>query len=172
MKISDLFNLKPDYQIDGSVINLTPETLLKDSIEGLILDLDNTIMPPKAGKIDEDILKWLENLKAKNIKTIVLTNNSSGGYLKEVEIVLRDLGMEMISRGCKPMRKNIFRALERLNLPKERVCLVGDRVLTDVLGGVRAGIKTALVKPLLGEQENALFRFLRKFEYMFLKENY
>jgi len=45
----------------------------------------------------------------------------------------------------KPSSNMLNAALERLGVPKEEALMVGDRLATDILMGVRAGLDTALV---------------------------
>jgi predicted HAD superfamily phosphohydrolase YqeG len=47
--------------------------------------------------------------------------------------------------------------------------VVGDRPLTDVWGGQRAGMKTALVFPLKTMNEPSWVQFFRKLERCFIK---
>ncbi len=46
----------------------------------------------------------------------------------------------------KPDKRIFDFALNGINVPKDRIIIVGDALETDILGGIRAGIKTALVK--------------------------
>jgi ribonucleotide monophosphatase NagD (HAD superfamily) len=45
----------------------------------------------------------------------------------------------------KPSRHILNAALERLGVPPDRCLMVGDRLATDILMGITAGIDTALV---------------------------
>ena len=63
----------------------------------------------------------------------------------------------------------LIKAIEYLNLPAENICIIGDRVLTDIWGGINVNIKTAFVEPLIGKKENILYRALRRMEKVFLE---
>jgi HAD superfamily phosphatase (TIGR01668 family) len=163
-----MLNLQPDYLVKGSILQLSIQTLLSDGITGLILDLDNTIMKPKSALFEADILEWLAEAKRAGLKMIIVTNNKNEKYLSSFDQALSELDLPMIIKAKKPRRTKLKEALKILDLPAEQVCVVGDRVLTDVWGGNRIKCKTAFVRPLLGKEEILLFRFLRKIEKLFL----
>jgi|688.fasta_scaffold01786_28 HAD superfamily phosphatase (TIGR01668 family) len=163
-----MLNLQPDYLVKGSILKLSIQTLLSDGIRGLILDLDNTIMKPKAALFEADILEWLAEAKRAGLKMIIVTNNKNEKYLSSFDKALAELDLPMIIKAKKPRRTKLNEALKILDLPAEQVCVIGDRVLTDVWGGNRIKCKTAFVRPLLGKEEILLFRFLRKIEKLFL----
>lgn len=165
-----MFPLKPNYYINGTVIELDFNTLINDGIQGLILDLDNTIMKPKAGYFCDKVLPWLKEAKSKGLKLIIVTNNINDEYLQKIAPVLQENNLPIISKARKPRRTKLREALKELDLPANNVCIVGDRVLTDVLGGYLLNMKTAFVKPLLGEEENILFRLLRALEEKLLQK--
>ncbi|MDJ0625728.1 MAG: YqeG family HAD IIIA-type phosphatase [Candidatus Caenarcaniphilales bacterium] len=163
-----MFPLEPTYFIDDTVENLDVNQLIADGVKGLILDLDNTIMRPRAGYFCDAVLPWLEKARGLGLKLIIVTNNKNDQYLKEVEPIIEQHQILMITKAKKPRRLKLREALEQIELPPQNVCIVGDRVLTDILGGRRLGMKTAFVRPLLGNEENRLFRFLRKIELLLL----
>ena len=66
------------------------------------------------------------------------------GAAKTVGVVAEASGVEPLVIG-KPEKPIFDLALDRLALPREQVLMVGDNLETDVLGGVRAGVQTALV---------------------------
>lgn len=140
----------------------------EDGIKGLILDLDNTIMRPKSGYFCDEIQAWLAKAKELGLKIIIVTNNKNEIYLRSIEPLLKQYELPMIIKAEKPRRKNLKIAIEFLGFEPHEVCVVGDRVLTDVLGGIRLGTKTAFVAPLLGKAERKLFRALRRIEKMFM----
>ena len=57
----------------------------------------------------------------------------------------------------------LFAYLQKYNLKKSEVCIVGDQIFTDVFGGNKVGIKTCLVEPL-NDTELKFTRFMRKLE--------
>ncbi len=79
--------LKPTLIYDGDVTKIRLEHLQNLNIEGLILDLDNTIMAPKSARLDSPVKEWLDIMK-KNFKIVVLTNNKRAFYLEAVRQVL------------------------------------------------------------------------------------
>ncbi|MFM7287398.1 MAG: HAD hydrolase-like protein [Cyanobium sp.] len=62
--------------------------------------------------------------------------------------VARELGVPFTTSAAKPRRQALRRVLDDLQLPPERVALIGDRVFTDVIAGNRLGLFTILVKPI------------------------
>jgi uncharacterized protein len=170
MSLNQLFPLKPTYFINGTVEQIDLELLARQGIKGLILDLDNTIMRPKSGYFCDKVLPWLNKVRFMKLGVIIVTNNTNDSYLQKIADVIADNKLPMITKAKKPRRAKLVEALEQLNLSAEEVCIVGDRVLTDVLGGVRLGMKTAYVKPLLGQEENLLFRSLRFLEELLLEK--
>lgn len=66
----------------------------------------------------------------------------AAGMIAAIEAVTGKKCEEIVG---KPSSWMINAALERLNLPKEEVLMVGDRLETDIKMGKIAGIKTALV---------------------------
>jgi HAD superfamily phosphatase (TIGR01668 family) len=167
-----MLNLKPTYFVNGTVDQLDLKKLKADGIKGLILDLDNTIMRPRKGIFCEIVAPWLQEAKVQGLKLIIVTNNTNEKYLSSLEELLGQLELPMIIKAGKPKPHKLEEALAKLNLPASQVCIVGDRVLTDVLGGERVSIKTALVEPLLGKEENPLFRLLRRIEKICLHPSY
>ncbi len=163
-----MLNLKPTYYVDGTVDKLSIDTLIKDGVRGLILDLDNTVMRPRCGYFCEVVKPWLQEAQAKGLKLIIVTNNNNEEYLGSFNEALSEHNLKMFIKAKKPRPDKLLEAIKELDLPCEQICIVGDRVLTDVLGGCRVKTKTAFVQPLLGKDENLLFQILRKIEKLFL----
>lgn len=157
--------LKPTLIYDSDVTKVRIEELKKLSIEGLILDLDNTIMAPKSARLDLPVQYWLEVMK-KNFKMVVLTNNKKAFYLEAVRQVLE---LPVIGFAKKPWSVGIKEALNILNISNEKIAIIGDRPLTDVWLGQRFGFKTVLVRALTAHIEPKWKYFLRKLEWSFVK---
>jgi HAD superfamily phosphatase (TIGR01668 family) len=61
------------------------------------------------------------------------------------------------------MGKAFRRAVKNMNLEKKDVVVIGDQLLTDVLGGNRNGFHTILVVPV-ASTDGLVTRFNRKIE--------
>jgi uncharacterized protein len=152
--------LKPDY-IFSDITQLTHEHLKAIGVKGIIFDLDNTIVPPHSAILQGYVAKWLESVKAEGVPFIIVTNNHDHDYMKQNELLL---GVPVLGPAKKPSRRMIREALEWLKLPAEEVVLIGDRPLTDIWGGQRAGCKTILVDPLMRANEHGVIHLLRTLE--------
>ena len=60
----------------------------------------------------------------------------------------------------KPYRKIFNFALRKYNIPKNKIIMIGDSLLTDILGAKRAGIKSALAYDGFIESEKKIYKKL------------
>lgn len=148
-KILDLLHyvlskfIKPDITL-GKVNELNTNVInqLKQQygIEGIILDVDETLRKemkdiPKCNK------EWIESLEGK-LKVIIVSN----GKDKKIEQYFKEIGIDYIGFAHKPLKKNLLKACEKMNLSPDKVMIIGDSLFDDVYGGKRNNMKTALVK--------------------------
>jgi len=71
------------------------------------------------------------------------------------------LGIPYIHKAKKPLRNAFYNALIQLGLRPNEVVMVGDQLLTDVMGANRLGLHTVLVKPVA--QSDGLVTKLNRF---------
>ena len=137
--------LQPDLVLEGPVISITPNILQKYNLKGLILDVDETLVPVRMRKVSPDVVKWVEETR-KLVQLWLVSNNLSenriGGIAKE-------LGLPYLLAAKKPSRRKLRQAAQEMQLPVEQVAMVGDRLFTDVLAGNRQGMFTILVEPMV-----------------------
>lgn len=160
-----MVRLVPTY-ITETVCDINLEDLKNQGIEGLLFDLDNTVMAPKTGIISEDVQNWLDEAR-NHFKIAILSNNKESNYLKQAEGVLK---CPVYGNAQKPRRAAALRALRDLNLEAGKTVMVGDRPLTDILVGQRLGFTTILVDPIMKKHEIAVVKFLRWLERLTVKE--
>jgi uncharacterized protein len=158
--------VKPTHIVEH-VTDIDLECLWEAGIRGFIFDLDNTIMAPHTGKLEDDVAHWLKKIETIGFKAIVVSNNPIKLYTQEAE---RVLNIPVLGNAGKPRRKHLRRAAEMLSLETHQVVVVGDRPLTDIWGGQRLGAQTILVDPLTKHKENALIKVLRRLERIFVFE--
>ena len=156
--------VRPDLFVED-ITTLDLAALKAKGIKGFIFDLDNTIMAPHSGILEERIERWLNTLRSEGFQLIVLSNNKKSEYMHNAEQVLQ---IPCIGHAAKPRRATFRKALEKMNLKAEEVAMVGDRPLTDIWVGNRMGAYTILVDPLIKLQESKLIQFLRRLERMFV----
>lgn len=128
----------------ATLSDLTPDLLNSRGIKGIILDLDNTIMPWKAKKLSSDEVLFLERLKVNGFKICIVSNALD----RRVRSLLGPLCIPAISRARKPRRTPFRQALQILGTAAGETAVVGDQIFTDVLGGNRLGLYTILVAPV------------------------
>lgn len=156
--------LKPDKRF-SDVSEITVEILKEEGLKGIILDLDDTLLPSDKKINKEFIDKWLFRVK-KEFSIFVVSNNVSIDYVKNY---CQKFEIPFVARATKPRSKFIEMAINKMNLQKSDVVIVGDRITTDVLAGKITGIKTFLVKPLT-QMPSKLQRVIYSFENYILKK--
>jgi HAD superfamily phosphatase (TIGR01668 family) len=89
---------------------------------------------------------WVRAAAEAGLKIVLLTNNATSWAVN----VAWKLGIPCIPNARKPLPLGFRRALDVLDLPRDRVVVIGDQFFTDVLGAKIAGLHVILVPPLGG----------------------
>jgi len=127
-----VFLLQPNLRFQDSILQLTPALLDQHQLQGLVLDVDDTVVSSRSADVSPELLTWLADIKAK-VPIWLVSNNLKRSY---------------IYGAGKPSRRKLRQAVTAMNLPYENVAMVGDRLFTDVLAGNRLGVFTILVEPM------------------------
>ena len=154
---------KPTWWLK-SVLEIDEKFIRENHLRGFILDLDNTLSMHGSPAAEQGVCEWLEDMRRLGMKLTVLSNNTK----KRVEPLAKELGLDFIAFGCKPLTVGISRALRKMRLPKKSVALVGDQIFTDILGGNLKRIPTVLVEPFHME-DKVSFKVKRKLENIVFK---
>jgi len=156
--------LKPDC-FCKRVSDIEIKKLARSGIKGLILDVDNTLISRKSVKLSKDVFDWV-NKAQHYFKIIILSNNSESKILR----VAKPLNIQYIPWTLKPLTFFYKLALLRLELTANEVCVIGDQVFTDIMGGKLIGAKAIYVKPINEKEDSGWTRFVRLFEKKLLKQ--
>ena len=135
--------LYPKFYFD-KITDITVEFLNENNIKALILDVDNTLIDIDRKPV-EGLVEWHKGVITAGIKTIILSNSNK---IDKIEKVAKDLEIEYISFGMKPLKKGFIKAVKKLELPAENIAAIGDQIFTDVIGANRCKIVSILVKPV------------------------
>ncbi|TAE56916.1 MAG: YqeG family HAD IIIA-type phosphatase [Nostocales cyanobacterium] len=137
--------LQPDLILDGSVLNLTPDIIKQHELKGLVLDVDDTIVPVTVSAASPELQQWVEKIR-KDTSLYLVSNNLSESRISSIA---NSLDIPYHLGAAKPSRRKIRSALQSMNLPAHQVAMVGDRLFTDVIAGNRLGMFTILVEPIV-----------------------
>ena len=105
----------------ASVLDIDPVELVSRGFRGVLLDVDNTLMPRTDTEVPAKMADWVRRLQEAGLATLVLSNSFQGGFKR-----------------CE----------ELLGLAPAQLVMVGDQTYTDILGANLAGIHSILVLPL------------------------
>ncbi|MFJ7727020.1 YqeG family HAD IIIA-type phosphatase [Neobacillus sp. NPDC097160] len=127
-----------------SILNISPAELKSRGIKGIITDLDNTLVEWDRPTATPQLIKWFDEIKKHNILVTIVSNNNE----ERVKAFSDPLQIPFIFRARKPMVPAFYRAISQMGIKKEETVVIGDQLLTDVLGGNRSGFHTILVVPV------------------------
>ena len=148
----------PDQHVK-SIFEITPESLKDKGVKGIITDLDNTLVEWDRPYATPLLIEWFENMREHEILVTIVSNNNE----KRVRAFSDPLRIPFIFQARKPMTRAFNKALKQMGLRKEETVVIGDQLLTDVLGGNRSGFHTILVVPV-AQTDGFVTRFNRKVE--------
>ncbi|MCR4391622.1 MAG: YqeG family HAD IIIA-type phosphatase [Candidatus Acetothermia bacterium] len=128
----------------------------------LLFDLDNTLGLWRRGALDRRVRELLRGLQGGGFRLAVLSNARLPPDAPVVQELQR-LGIPVVAPARKPFKRGFRRALRLLGAEPFEAAVIGDQLLTDVLGGRRMGLYTVLVEPL-GPEESRLTKVNRALE--------
>ncbi|HHT42462.1 MAG TPA: YqeG family HAD IIIA-type phosphatase [Firmicutes bacterium] len=150
--------LVPDV-VFSSVLDIDLADLKRRGIEGLLIDIDNTLVPWGDPRMDQAFIDWVESAKEKGFQVCLVSNALPDRAKSFAEL----LDIPAVGRAMKPLSRAFRRGMKLLGLQPKKVAVVGDQLFTDVFGGNRLGIYTVLVSPL-SKTELGATRFMRRLE--------
>lgn len=127
--------------------HITPTLLQSQGICLLLSDLDFTLAPKSTPRPDEALRQWLSQLQAAGIQVMILSNNR---HPRRVELFCGDLGISYVGHAQKPAVHGFRRAMAQAGVPAQHTAMLGDKLLTDVLGANLSGVTALMVEPAGG----------------------
>ncbi|MNW46588.1 hypothetical protein D3C74_238910 [compost metagenome] len=91
---------------------------------------------------------------------MIVSNNN----LDRVSVFAAPLNIEFVHKARKPSGSAFQRAMKMMDLGPQETIVLGDQMMTDVLGGNRQGLYTVLVLPIAVADEGFGTRINRRLE--------
>ena len=137
--------------------------LYEQGIRLILTDLDNTLVGYDTTLPTKEIIEFKNKTNQLGIKVVIISNNKEN----RVKLFADELGVEFASSARKPMKKNYQRFLN--DFKQEEIAIIGDQIMTDVIGGNRMGFYTILVDVINYKNEQFKTKFNRFIERKILK---
>lgn len=148
-----------------TIFDINYKKLKKMGIKVLAFDLDNTLLLIDNEDFSEEVNSLLQDLQ-KDFKIAIITNNTLSRVKK---IKFNDVEVIVIVSALKPLSFGFRRLIKKVKCKKSEICMIGDQLVTDILGGNRIGFTTVLVDPL-GKKDLKVTSFNRMIERKKLKK--
>ena len=110
--------------------DLDIERLSKEGYKLILIDIDNTIAYPGSGHFDDEAKEFVNRIKKAGLIPVILSNN----HKKRVKKFIDNYDIEWHYYGFKPLPFRIWSICRKNNCKPSQVILIGDQLLTDILG--------------------------------------
>lgn len=137
-----------------------------DRFDMIFLDIDNTLAEPDVGMLDERNRAFIQDLIDHGFKVVILSNN----LRKRVTDFIEDLDISYKHLACKPLPFAYWQMCLKFRIRPSRTIMLGDQLLTDILGANLSGCYGIYTKQLYKKDtpttarnrkiENLIWRYL------------
>lgn len=148
-----------------SIYDINYQKLWNQGIKCLMFDLDNTLVTPSTKKPTDDVKNLFKKLKKMGFRVIIFSNSSK----RRVKPFKDELEVDCSASSRKPCKKKFLKVLSFYNYTITEVAIIGDQIMTDVLGGNKIGILTILVTPIC-KKDMILTKFNRIAERIVIRK--
>ena len=134
----------PDLCV-GGLNDIDLAGLKANGYESFIVDLDNTLLPWQITHVPQSTKIWVDKAKQMGWKLCIVSNTHNPTRLKKVA---KELDIMSIPRAIKPRQEGFEQAIRLMEVLPEFTVVIGDQILTDILGGNLMCMYTILVDPM------------------------
>jgi HAD superfamily phosphatase (TIGR01668 family) len=133
----------PDAYL-GGLAEIRLEGLWELGVRGIIVDLDNTLVAYRESTVAPELAQWVAQARRRGFGVVLVSNNWS----ERVAAIGLHLDVPTVPKAMKPLPAAFLRALRVIGTPRAATVVVGDQLLTDVLGAKLMGMRAILTEPL------------------------
>lgn len=125
---------------------ITPSELRAAKIEGLICDIDNTLVTYDDPEPTPTVIAWIDAMQQAGIAVSFVSNNSSSA---RVERFNAPIGTYAVAKSGKPFSTRCLReAMAYMKTTPKNTAVIGDQIFTDIYAGKRLSLRAYLVQPI------------------------
>jgi HAD superfamily phosphatase (TIGR01668 family) len=167
-------NLRPSLYV-GSVAEITPDRLeaAVPGAEGVIFDLDNTLADHHVYTVSDDKIQALLALHGAGKQFGIISNAGTQELSDNVKVTAEILGAQVgakihtvtsfeVGGRIKPHPYPFDKMSEKIGIPKDRLCYVGDQILKDVFGPNRAGYAGSILVAPCSKYDSPGVKYLQR----------
>lgn len=140
-------------------------SLKEKGIRNLLFDLDNTIAKAHEKTVSYDTLQLFCHLKKEGFSIVIVSNSPK----RRVALFASLLEVPVSAMSLKPFPIGFKRVFSKHHFIKRETAMIGDQILTDIVGGNTFGIMTILVTPI-SSHDFFLTKVNRYFENRIIKK--
>lgn len=123
--------------------DVTPGFLRGEGIKLLLCDLDNTLRLHSEKEPTEELVKWINELRAADIEVVIISNN---GRKKMMQKFCKPIKVECVWWARKPVSTKLTEARLAHGHTCDETAMLGDKWSTDVLAAKNAGVRSYQVR--------------------------
>lgn len=128
----------------NSIFDIDLDVLTENNIKYVFTDLDNTLAPYYIATPEEKVINFINELKDKGFKVIIVSNNTG----KRVETFAENLNIPYISGAKKPFTSTLKNYIIKNNINLDECVIVGDQMVTDIGCATKLNCRCILTSPL------------------------
>ena len=95
--------------------------------------------------VPSDVQAWLAKARAAGVEFCLLSNNFHHG----VQDLAARLDLPVVAKAVKPLPHGFIRARRKIGGKRKDTLVIGDQLITDVLGAHLCGLKAYMLVPLV-----------------------
>lgn len=162
-----LKKLIPDYYYN-SIYDIPLEDLYEKGIRLILTDMDNTLISYNETEPDLKLFEFKKKVESLGFEFILVSNSRK----KRVDHFATMFQIAYVKFSLKPLKRGIKKAIRKISKKRyrnEQIILLGDQLMTDVLGAKRCKINACLIEPIDKSSDIKSTRMNRNLESFFLR---
>lgn len=148
----------------SSYLDIELSLLKKKGFTNLFFDIDNTLVAHDQELPDATVVHYLEQLQLDGFKVYLISNNNESRVKRFAKI----LNVPHFWFSMKPLKRTYRKIIKEYNLNPKTIAVIGDQLLTDVLGANRMGLFVIYTQPLV-KNDISFTKINRLFEKVIIK---